>query len=296
MKKIGLAIALGNEANSHTKTFIEAITYSLNTFPKFKHATLKIVNDHKNAQGGERAANELIKWGADVVVGHFSSIAALSALPIYTKNGVSLLLPASTACELSEYNKNCDIELFRYQHNNAELLSFCIKDCLSNSMNGLVYFIVQSNDYGNRMVAHLPMHSGINILSELNNEMPANATYVIIGYSDFASNIIKKLTIKKIHRIMLIDDSDCADVYENIIEFPFRLSRIQSKSLLNVHNRDIPYWNETILALALACEISRNEASFEPCERIFNTYAGMQKFNRGLLFFNSTLISEDVTF
>lgn len=36
MKKLGLAIALGKDANSHTRTFIEAINYSLKHFPEFK--------------------------------------------------------------------------------------------------------------------------------------------------------------------------------------------------------------------------------------------------------------------
>ncbi|MGV7963200.1 hypothetical protein QPK13_19565 [Photorhabdus tasmaniensis] len=84
MKKIGLAIALGKNANSHTRTFIEAINYSLKHFPEFNRNTLKIVNDEKSAEGGKRAVIELIEWGADVIVGHFSSFAALTALPMGT--------------------------------------------------------------------------------------------------------------------------------------------------------------------------------------------------------------------
>lgn len=70
MKKIGLAIALGKDANSHTRTFIEAINYSLKNFPEFKQHSLKIVDDEKSPEGGEKAAIELVEWGADVVVGH----------------------------------------------------------------------------------------------------------------------------------------------------------------------------------------------------------------------------------
>lgn len=43
MKKMGLSIALGKNANSHTRTFIEAINYSLKNFQEFKQHSLKIV-------------------------------------------------------------------------------------------------------------------------------------------------------------------------------------------------------------------------------------------------------------
>lgn len=51
MMKIGLAIALGKDANSHTRTFIEAVNYSLRHFPEFKKSNLKIVNDGKSPEG-----------------------------------------------------------------------------------------------------------------------------------------------------------------------------------------------------------------------------------------------------
>lgn len=63
MTKIGLAIALGSDATHHTKTFIDAVNFSLSHFPAFSKNALRIINDHKSHDGGIAAARELIGWG-----------------------------------------------------------------------------------------------------------------------------------------------------------------------------------------------------------------------------------------
>lgn len=294
MKKIGLAIALGKEANSHTQTFIEAINYSLKHFPEFKRNTLKIVNDEKSPDGGIRAAGELIEWGADVVVGHFSSIAALAALPVYSCQSIPLILPASTACELDYYNKANQNEVFRYQKDNSELITCCLDDGIYNRRGGNVYVVVQDNAYGNCMMDYIPLMSDARIIRELPGRIEKEGTFIIIGYSDFASRIIRQLSQTQIYRILLVDDSDSSDAYSSCILRPLRLSRVRSASHLSEHGRKRPYWNETLLALSLAaCPLPPDKGRTD-AELRFSTYLGLQGFDRSHCYDGCKLVSEDL--
>ena len=290
MKKIGLAIALGKDANSHTRTFIEAIKYSLNHFPEFKHNTLKLVNDEKSPTGGKRAAAELVKWGADVVVGHFSSFAALAALPLYIRQSIPLILPASTACELDEYNKFNKTEVLKYQKDDAALMAYCIEDSIINCQGGNVYAVVQNNPYANRMMDHFPHMVDVRIIREVFGQIDKEGTFIIIGYSDFASAVIKQLSQIQVYRILLVDDSDGVEVHKSCILRPQHLSRVRSASHISRHGMKRPYWNETLLALSLANSIEPINGE----ELSFSTYLGLQDFNQSNCYSACVLISEDV--
>lgn len=91
---LGLAIDLSGTASAHTRTFLHATRAWAAGTPG---ADLTLVSDDRSADGGERAAAELLRRGVRGVVGHYSSRAALAALPLYGTVGVPLLLPAATA-------------------------------------------------------------------------------------------------------------------------------------------------------------------------------------------------------
>ncbi|QNK33240.1 hypothetical protein HF675_04045 [Serratia sp. JUb9] len=294
MKKIGLAIALGKDANSHTQTFIEAINYSLKYFPEFKKNTLKIVNDEKSKTGGERAAIELIEWGAEVVVGHFSSFAALAALPLYVRQSIPLILPASTACEFYEFNKINKTEVLKYQKDDAALMAYCIDDSIINSQGGNVYAVVQNNPYANRMMGHFPQLVDVRIIRELPARAEKGDTFIIIGFSEFASSIIKQLSQTQVYRILLVDDSDSVEAHKSCILRPQRLSRVRSVSHISQHSMKRPYWNETLLALSLASGITPQPEAANGGRLSFNTYLGLQDFDKHNCYDDCILISEDV--
>jgi hypothetical protein len=294
MKKIGLAIALGKDANGHTQTFIEAINYSLKHFPEFRQNTLKIVNDEKSPVGGVRAAEELIEWGADVVVGHFSSFAALAALPLYSRQSIPLILPASTACELGEYNRTNRMEVLKYQKDNSALISYCLDDGLINHREGKVYVVVQNNAYANRMMDHIPLMTDAWIIRELPGRIEKGDTFILIGYSDFASRIVRQLSQTQIYRILLVDDSDSAEVQSSCILRPQRLSRVRSASHLSQHGMKRPYWNETLLALSLACSTLSPDKAGIDTELSFSTYLGLQDFDKSNCYGDCILISENL--
>ncbi|CAI0866709.1 ABC transporter substrate-binding protein [Serratia ficaria] len=294
MKKLGLAIALGKDANSHTRTFIEAINYSLKHFPEFKKNTLKIVNDEKSPAGGKRAAIELIEWGAKVVVGHFSSFAALAALPLYIRQSIPLILPASTARELGKYNKVNRTEVLKYQKDDAALMAYCVDDSIINCQGGNVYAVVQDNPYANHMIEHLPLLADVRVIRELPEQVEKEDSFILIGYSDFASAIIKRLSQTQIYRILLVDDSDSVEVYNSCLLRPQRLSRVRSASHISRHGMIRPYWNETLLALSLACSIAPQPEAASGDELSFSTYLGLQYFDKSNCYGDCVLVSDDL--
>jgi len=293
MKRIGLAIALGKDANSHTRTFTEAVNYSLRHFPEFRKHHLKIVNDEKSPEGGVRAATELAEWGAEVVVGHFSSLAALAALPVYREQGIPLMLPASTACEL---NTGESFGPFRYQKNNAELIEYSVANCLKDGKEGKVYAILQDNAYANRLLEHFPLLSDVTVIRNIPARTARDDTYMIIGYSDFAAETVKRLSQAQLYRVVLLDDADSPEAYASCIIRPARFSRVRSVSHLHKHGRSQPYWNETLLALSLAALPAYGSSTGTEFSAGFMTYLGYQEFDRRGCFGDCLLVAEDIEF
>lgn len=293
MSRIGLAIALGNHATQHTKTFIEAVNYSLSHFPAFKKNALRIVNDFKSHDGGYAAARELVDWGADVVVGHFSSFSALSALPVYADKKVPVVLPASTSCDLQSEAKRLSCCMFRYQRDNASLMRFCVDDCVISLGQGNGYAIVQDNLYANTLMEYMPLLSQITVLRGVPGRIDRNGTYIVIGYSDFAAQVIKQLTQSQVHRVVVMDDSDSEESYGACIIRPDRLSRVRSVSHIARHGQKRAFWDETLLGLSLAVKLA--ESAEPDGTNAFSTYLGQQHFGRDGCYEDTILVSEDIS-
>lgn len=62
----------------------------------------RFFDDKADPTAAERVAKEIVNDSIDVVVGHFNSDCARSAIPIYHAAGMPLLLPASTAPGLAD--------------------------------------------------------------------------------------------------------------------------------------------------------------------------------------------------
>lgn len=292
--KLGLAIALGNDGNHHSQTFIRAINYSLDQFPQFGKLSLKIVNDKKSASGGRSAAEELLKWGAKIVVGHFSSLAAIAAIPAYIEASVPLLLPASTSCLLENYEPFSN-NIYRYQKSNEALVSYCVDACFNRDADGKSYFLIQNNEYGNMMLMHMPPLSDVKVIRNLPTKIHRNDVFVIIGYSDFAAKTITKLTECQIKKLILIDDADNPEVWKKCLISPAAKSRIRTSTPVHRHSFAEPFWNESLLALSLATYFCMDVGQNMKATRNYETYLGLQEFDRFNFYGDSFLIEEKVS-
>lgn len=291
MSRIGLAIAMGSEATYHTQTFIDAMNYSKAHFPSFRENDIRIVNDHKSREGGLAAAQELTDWGADVVVGHYSSISATSSLPIYAAGKIPVILPASTSCELLSQAKRSGCTIFRYQRDNAQLMNFCFDDCGAGLQNSNGYVIVQDNFYGNTLLKHIPEPSQVAVMRDVPPQADRNGTYIVLGYSDYAARVIRQLTHSQVHRIVVMDDSDADESYDACIIRPNRFSRICSALHLIRHGQARAFWNETLLGLSLAVSLTESPGTGERWHR---TYLGLQQFDFYRCYEASVLMSVDI--
>lgn len=292
--KLGLAIALGDQGNHHSQTFIRAINYSLEQFSHFGKLSLKIVNDKKSTTGGQSAAEELIQWGAQVVVGHFSSIAAIAAIPAYIEASVPLLLPAATSCLLEDYQPSLN-RIYRYQKNNESLISYCVDAASNRGSGGETYFLIQDNEYGNMMLMHVPALSNVKIIRNLPFKIQKNDVFIIVGYSDFATKIISKLTECQIQKLILIDDADNPEVWKNCLISPLIKSRIRTSTPVYKHSALDPFWNETLLSLSLATFFCMESGiNFKSIDS-YETYLGVQEFDRFNYYSDSFLIEEKVS-
>lgn len=291
MSKIGLAIALGNDATHHTQTFIDGLNYSLKHFPELQGKTLRLVNDHKSHGGGLAAARELVEWDAEVVIGHFSSFAALSSLPVYAEKGIPVVLPASTSCELLNQAECCGGTIFRYQRDNAQMMKFCIDEFMIGLRGGNGYAIVQDNFYGNTLLKHIPILSQLAILRDVPTRIDRNDSYIVLGYSSYAANVIKQLTKYQVHRIMVMDDSDCEQSFGACMIRPDRFTRIHSVSHLIKHGQKRAFWDETLLGLALAVRLVGSPTQQE---KRYNSYLGCQYFGLDRCYEDAVLVAEDI--
>lgn len=94
---VGLTAILDPRRTAHARTFLRGIVMAINTMPDV--AALRFVTADDGASGARaiEVAEGFVRGGVDLVVGHFSSDAALTAAGVYERHGVPLLLPASTA-------------------------------------------------------------------------------------------------------------------------------------------------------------------------------------------------------
>ncbi len=93
-------------ASVHGATFSRAVDIAARWLKRQLDVKLDLVwvDDLANAEGGNRAAEAIVRSRARSVVGHFSSNAALAAAPIYARAGLPLFLPAATSDRLSEFS------------------------------------------------------------------------------------------------------------------------------------------------------------------------------------------------
>lgn len=104
MLKIVLSAALTPGLTVHTATFEAAAKEALRRVSIKTGSPIKAkwVCDQMCAEGGKKAALELVRRGVHAIVGHFSSEAARAAIPIYRKYQIPLILPCSSDDSLTD--------------------------------------------------------------------------------------------------------------------------------------------------------------------------------------------------
>lgn len=104
--RVGISALFDPDDTPHARTFLRALAVARNVMPGLGRVQWHFLDDGANAVRGAEVARQMIEWKADLIVGHFSSDAAVSAAALYHKAGIALLSPAATIDRLTLEHPN----------------------------------------------------------------------------------------------------------------------------------------------------------------------------------------------
>ncbi|WP_122734252.1 ABC transporter substrate-binding protein [Pseudomonas viridiflava] len=115
--RVGVSALFDPDDTPHARTFLRALAVARNVVPGLGRAQWHFLDDGANARRGAEVAQQMIDWRADLVIGHFSSDAAIGAAPLYQRAGMALLTPAATIDRLTVEHPN----VFRFCPSDQQL-------------------------------------------------------------------------------------------------------------------------------------------------------------------------------
>lgn len=104
--KVGISAVFDSRITPHAATFLHGIAVAKNSIPEVAGMELVFADDGASGAVALQVAHRFIEQEVDVVIGHFSSDAALRIANLYEAHSIPLLLPAATACELTRKHRN----------------------------------------------------------------------------------------------------------------------------------------------------------------------------------------------
>lgn len=104
--RVGVSALFDPADTPHARTFLRALCVARNLIPGLQSVQWLFLDDGANAERGIEVAQQMIEWHADVVIGHFSSDAAIAAARLYEQAAIALLTPAATIDCLTQEHAN----------------------------------------------------------------------------------------------------------------------------------------------------------------------------------------------
>lgn len=115
--KVGVSALFDPADTPHARTFLRAMCVARNFIPALAHVQWHFLDDGANRVRAEQVAEQMVAANVDLVIGHFSSDAAVSAAPVYRQAGIALLTPAATIDCLTQDHHN----VFRFCPSDRQL-------------------------------------------------------------------------------------------------------------------------------------------------------------------------------
>lgn len=104
--RVGVSALFDPADTPHARTFMRALWVARNFVKGLHNVQWHFLDDGADPVRGADVARRFIDWGADVVIGHFSSDAAVAAAGLYRQAGIALLTPAATLDRLTLEHDN----------------------------------------------------------------------------------------------------------------------------------------------------------------------------------------------
>lgn len=115
--KVGVSALFDPADTPHARTFLRAMCVARNVIPALAQVQWHFLDDGANSARARQVAEHMVAANVDLVIGHFSSDAAVSAAPVYRQAGIALLTPAATIDCLTQDHHN----VFRFCPSDRQL-------------------------------------------------------------------------------------------------------------------------------------------------------------------------------
>lgn len=262
--KVGVSAWLKVGGSVHRDSFVQAVETAKERF-SLTECEFFLADDGADSQQARQAAIDLCARGVHVVIGHFSSNAALAALPVYQSHNVAVILPAATAREIRRYN-------------NA--LQVCAPDDVFAN-----YVVEDMASHG--PIASVRIHSdesiqGVALKECLNAEFDTRGIETRASYApDYSlfcgtfDRAVQAVTSGRLtEKIVLFDDALCSELADILADFnsPIYIYGFKPSSaykaysdFANCHQKlfgsEVPrtYFMETMAAFQILAALSRKE-------------------------------------
>ncbi|KER04188.1 ABC transporter substrate-binding protein [Photorhabdus temperata] len=175
---------------------------------------LRYFDDGREARQAEKAAREAISAGSHAVVGHFSSITALAASPLYEASELPFIAPGSSHPDLCRQKRNT----LRFFGRDDEQLRCLIAGC---SVDERVLILAQRHNYGERLAdqlnaalatmsitANVYLSASPAIGDEKIIQLALQSSVVyLLGSQEFSFGLMQRYAFSPVAKVILSDDA-----------------------------------------------------------------------------------------
>ena len=151
--KVGVSAVLDPAVTPHARTFMRALATARNHVDALAQVEFVFADDGADPETARAVARRFIAANVDLVIGHFSSDAAMAVRRIYREAGTPLLTPAATADAITDEGG-----VFRLCPPDRRLAALLLDHCAAEGWDALC---VQSDDsvHGRAIAEALRYHA-----------------------------------------------------------------------------------------------------------------------------------------
>src|SRR5262245_62113307 len=162
--------------------------------------TLRMASDGASPERAQAVAEHFVRESVDLVIGHFSSVAAGAAAPVYARAGIPLLLPAATEVGLTDHATT-----YRVCGHDADLARVMADDIVCQFLVTHLQLVTDGTLHAEKVAAHFWRALGA---SELVCELDPDHTdaLLFIGSFDRAAAYLQQRARTLPPHVFLSDD------------------------------------------------------------------------------------------
>lgn len=289
--RVGISAIFDPRITSHGRTLLRSLELFRNHYRSAVSVTYEFADDNADRNTAINVAEQFVKKSVDVVVGHFSSDAAVAAAPIYGASGIPLLLPAATASAVTNDNNNA----FRICPNDTALANRLVNFVIQRGWS-TIYISSDESLHGRILAREIEIRTEGSTITLTSNASSADAL-VFAGRLAASGHFVSAMRTRQINTPIILTDDAASASLPSVVEKPGELhivsfapaySIAQGQRFCSLYrltygvDPDV-YGLETFAALQVAVEAKACGPSMlrTISEGFFTTAVGGVQFQRG---------------